>query len=148
MLSLNRLASKILVQAGVRACTDVTGFGLLGHAWEIATASRVGMRINLAKVPLLPGAEEYAAAQIWPGGMWRNLQYLIPPDNPAPPVQVSDGLPEDLVNLLFDPETSGGLLAAAPPASIGELLTAFAGANQPVWVIGEVVAGDYISIEA
>jgi selenide, water dikinase len=147
MLALNRSACQLFVRAGVRACTDITGFGLLGHAWEVAAASHVGMRINLAKAPLLPGAEKYAAGWIWPGGMWRNRQYLMPDDNPAPPVQVSEDLPEEQLNLLFDPETSGGLLAAVPRIGVDNLLSAFSKIGQPVWVIGQVVAGDFISIE-
>jgi selenide, water dikinase len=146
MLSLNRLAAQLLSRAGVKGCTDVTGFGLLGHAWEMASASQVGMRISLSQVPLLPGSLDYAAAWIWPGGMWRNRQYLAPENDPAPHVQVAPGLADEHANLLFDPETSGGLLAAVPPDHLDSLLRAFVEAGQPFWVIGEVVVGDFIAV--
>ena len=77
MLLLNRRASQLLRQAGVRACTDVTGFGLLGHGSEMAAASGVLLRIDASKVPLLPGAMEYAREGVLPGGVGRNRAYLL-----------------------------------------------------------------------
>ncbi len=150
MLKLNRRAAQLLVQAGVRACTDITGFSLLGHAWEMASASGVGMSLELGRIPLLPGAEKYARAGFWPGGMWRNRHYLVPPQPALPGIEpkvvIDGGLEEDRVNLLFDPETSGGLLAAVPASGMPEAQRLFAAAGEPCWVVGSVVEGEKISL--
>ncbi len=149
MLKLNRRAAHLLVQSGVRSCTDITGFSLLGHAWEMASASSVGMSINLKEVPLLPGATRYAIEGFWPGGMWRNRYYLIPEETMPgvePKVLLQASLPEDTVNLLFDPETSGGLLAAVPPTRLQMAQQLFTEAGEDLWIIGEVVEGSQISL--
>jgi selenide,water dikinase len=108
MARLNRAASEALAslpQGAVHACTDITGFGLIGHGSEMAVASGVTLELETASVPLLPGALELAVANI-PGGGRTNAQHF------GPEVQVSPGVSNDLLAVLHDPQTSGGLLAA------------------------------------
>jgi selenide, water dikinase len=112
MARLNRAASEALVslpQGAVHACTDITGFGLIGHGSEMAVASGVTLELETASVPLLAGALELAAANI-PGGGRTNAQHF------GPEVQVSPGVSNDLLVVLHDPQTSGGLLASVDPA--------------------------------
>ncbi len=147
MLLLNGPASRLLRQAGVRACTDVTGFGLLGHASEMAEASGVGLRIESGRVPLLPGAVEYARAGILPGGVGRNRAYLLGTgEGSRVRVRLADTLPPVIADLLMDPQTSGGLLAAVAPEKLAGLLAAFAAAGQGCWVIGEAFVGSGVEV--
>ena len=106
MLMLNRHASHLAREFGAHAMTDVTGFALLGHAREMAARSDVRIVIEASRVPAMPGALEYAARGIVTGGAGRNRDGL------ADHVTVSDGVPEAVEHLLFDPQTSGGLLIA------------------------------------
>jgi selenide,water dikinase len=111
MARLNRAASEALAslpQGAVHACTDITGFGLIGHGSEMAVASGVTLELEAVSVPLLPGAVELAAANI-PGGGRTNAQHF------GPEVQVSPGVSTDLLAVLHDPQTSGGLLASVDP---------------------------------
>ena len=108
MLQLNRHASHLARAAGVRTCTDVTGFSLLGHGEEMARASGVRIVIDASNVPALPGALEYARRGHVTGGADRNRRGL------EGKVELPGGLPEDVEHLLFDPQTSGGLLIALP----------------------------------
>ncbi len=142
MLRLNRAASRAMQRAGVHACTDVTGFALLGHAWEMAKLSGVGMRIRAASLPLLPGALEYARGGFLPGGLGRNRQYL------EDHVLLCDGLSEEIALLLFCPETSGGLLMAVAQDRLERLEGLLAESGEEFWVIGEVAEGDKITVEA
>ncbi len=132
MMRLNRKASQALVEmgAGVHAVTDITGFGLLGHAWEMASQSRAGMRFEYDALPLLPHARHYAELGCVPGGADRNEAYL------SPRVRISERLNEIDRELLWDPQTSGGLFAAIDPA----LWPKFAKLAPEVlfWRIGEV----------
>lgn len=109
MLRLNRHAAHLAREAGVRGCTDVTGFSLLGHAEEMARAAGVRIVIEAARVPDLPGAIDYASQGYVTGGADRNRRGL------EGKVTLPDGLPEPLEHLLFDPQTSGGLLIAIAP---------------------------------
>lgn len=108
MLELNREAAEALADLEVHAATDVTGFGLLGHAREMAVASRVTLCIEAERVPLLPGALEYARAGALAGGLNNNREYV------GCDVEVARQLPDELLHLLYDPQTSGGLLLAMP----------------------------------
>ena len=108
MSRLNRAASEALqtLPAGaVHACTDITGFGLIGHGSEMAVASGVTLELDTASIPILPGALDLASANI-PGGGRTNAEHF------GPDVLVSPGVPADLLTLLHDPQTSGGLLAS------------------------------------
>jgi len=144
MLRLNRAAAQAMQQVGVHACTDVTGFALLGHAWEMAERSKVGLKISVSALPLLLGALDYAARGFIPGGLVRNRQYILENDRAVLP----EGLSEEMIDLLFCPETSGGLLISLPPdrlTLLGELLTQ---RGEEHWVIGEVIEGDKIEVVA
>lgn len=148
MLALNRTASRLFREAGVRAVTDVTGFGLLGHASEMAEASGVGLRIESAKVPLLPGAFDYARAGILPGGVGRNRAWLLGTgEGSEVRVEIADAVSPELADLLMDPQTSGGLLAGVAPDKLDALMAAFDAAGQRCWVIGEALPGSGIAVE-
>jgi selenide, water dikinase len=115
MLKLNREACDALRAGTVHGCTDVTGFGLLGHARELAVASGVRLRIEAQRVPLLPGALAAARAGFLPGGLKSNLEFL------DGCVEVSPAVEAALVSLLYDPQTSGGLLASVPESEVARL---------------------------
>ena len=127
----------------LRSATDITGYGLLGHADELARNSGVGLRILAARVPLLPGALGYAQQGILPGGLGRNRSYL----EAERAVRISADVGAALAQLLYDPQTSGGLLFAVPRAQAGALGERFAAAEEPIWEIGEVIAGGGIEVE-
>jgi len=140
MATLNRQAARLLQQVGVHAATDITGFGFLGHASEMATLSQVAMRFRLEQLPFLEGAHRYAAQQCFPGGAGRNRDYY------ACGVSFAPAIPEQTRMLLFTPETSGGLLIAVPMERLATLLGLCAAAGQPAWPIGEVMAGAGIEV--
>ncbi len=120
MLALNRGAAEVLGRfdpGDVHSCTDVTGFGLIGHACEMAAASRVTLRINAGRVPLLPGALEIGR-QNRSGGLGNNQAHF------GAAVEIRGEVDEDLLLLLFDPQTSGGLLIAVAPARAHEVAIA------------------------
>lgn len=133
MVALNKKASELMQAVGVHACTDITGFGFLGHICEVAQASGVGMEIDTAAIPFYPGAEEYAQMSLFPAGAFRNRDFR------ASMVEVG-GLPDYKRNLLFDPQTSGGLFISAPAAKAEELLAQLhrAGIAEAA-LVGEVV---------
>jgi selenide,water dikinase len=129
MTALNADASRAALAVGVRCATDITGFGLLGHARHIAAASRVTIRIRLRDVPALPGAREAWRRGLRIGGAERNMEYL------EPLVAWNDASEEDRA-LLVDPQTSGGMLVAVPADRVAEYLSRVPNAVE----IGEVVA--------
>ena len=135
MGTLNRKASEILQRHEVHACTDVTGFGLLGHACEMAAESPCNVRIVVRAVPLLPAVKDYAAMGLVPEGTYRNkgfrLRFVVNPE----------AANEDEVNLLFDPQTSGGLLAAVPAAQAGAVLEEMRAGGVPAALVGTAVPG-------
>lgn len=132
MATLNRAAAEAGREVGVRACTDITGFGLLGHLREML--SGVGARIHRSAVPLLPGARELAAEGSIPGGTRRNRESLRQVANYDNAIDEVDRL------LLCDAQTSGGLLFAVAPSRCEELLSGLAGKGVPAGVIGELTA--------
>ncbi len=132
MRQLNRDAGRAMQAVGARAATDVTGFGLLGHAHRLAAESGVALRIRSADLPLLPGALDLARTGHLPGGSRRNLELSRATTLVAP------GVATELLALAADAQTSGGLLVAVPPAATRRLLRAVPGAV----TIGEVVAPD------
>jgi selenide, water dikinase len=140
MKRLNKAAAELAVEAGVRGGTDVTGFSLLGHAWEIAEASGVGMRFSYEKIPFTRGAQHYAQEWIFPGGTSDNQLYY------HSHVRFSSHLDESTQMLLFDAQTSGGLLLCVPPGNLDVLLSRAKESNQPLWAIGEVIAGGDIEV--
>jgi len=132
MTKLNGAAAALASKVGVRAATDVTGFGLLGHALEMAQASEVGMRIDYRAVPLLSGAKAYAEAGTFPGGTLDNRSYF------GPRVEFGAELTEAERMLLFDAQTSGGLLLAVPSDRASELADRGSRSDTPVWLIGQI----------
>ena len=143
MAQLNRAAADILRKIGVEfihACTDITGFGILGHASEMADHSQaVDLLVHAESLPLLPGARRYTQEGCLPGGAGRNRIFLQAEDRPK--VRFLRRLPDDIEDLTFDPETSGGLFFAVPPSKAAELEAAFTQAGVTLWPVGEVQAG-------
>ena len=126
MLTLNRAACEAMLGVEVHACTDASGFGLLGHAREMAAASRVTLEIDASLVQFLPGALEYARAGAIPGGLKNNREFA------GPAVRFDRELPPHLEDLLFDPQTSGGLLISLPEKDAAKL------ESQEIYRIGRV----------
>jgi selenide,water dikinase len=133
MKALNREAAAVMSGFDVHACTDVTGFGLLGHACEMVEGTDAGMMISASGVPLLDGALEYAAMGLIPGGAYRNRDFR------SSMVDVDPAVLDDLVMVLFDPQTSGGLLLCVEAPRAGGLVGALHDAGvEKACVIGEV----------
>ena len=134
MSRLNKAASEAMVAVGVNACTDVTGFGLLGHACEMAQASGVSFVIRSGEVPILPLVEELAARDILPGGARQNGAYF------GEWVRPEGEVPEHLAAVFFDPQTSGGLLISVAQDKTEQLLSCLHAVGvQEAAVIGEVI---------
>ncbi len=142
MKRLNRCAAQAGQAVGVRAATDVTGFGLLGHATEMTQAGGVRFRFRMSAIPLLPGAADYAAEWVFPGGSHSNRAFY------GPLVHFDAAIPEEQQMLLWDAQTSGGLLLAVPAARVDDFVAACAGHEQRAWVVGEVVEGEGIEVVA
>ena len=140
MRRLNQIASQACQSTGVRAATDITGFGLLGHALEMSDASKVRFRVRFADLPWLPGALEYAEQWVFAGGAFNNQAFY------KSLVTFSRPLADWQQVLLHDPQTSGGLLAAVPQAQLSAFQAYCAEREQSVWVIGEVIEGEGIEI--
>ncbi len=138
MLMLNRAAARAAAKVSATAVTDVTGFGLLGHAWEMAAASGLALRFSSSSLPLLPGAREYADRGYWAGGMWRNRQYIFGRDDArsGDRAAADADVEEDLLRLMCDPQTSGGLLIAIQPGLVSAFLEECQALSQPAWQIG------------
>ena len=140
MKRLNRDAARLIGQVGTNACTDVTGFSLLGHAYEMAEKGGVQLRFFFERIPFVAGAVGYAEDNLFPGGSCNNQRAY------EQHVAFAASLPEEMRLLLFTPETSGGLLAAISPDQLDGLLALFAAASQPCWVVGEVARGAGIQV--
>jgi selenide, water dikinase len=125
MMALNDRAAEIGLALGVTSCTDVTGFGLLGHLKHIVEASRVGAELSAAAIPLLEGVAELAAAGLVPGGSKRNLAYA------APITDFDAAVPEKMRILLADAQTSGGLLLCVPESAADEMVARLREAGSP-----------------
>lgn len=144
MLRPNRAAAQVAHEVGVRGATDITGFGLLGHAAEMIRASGAGMRLAASRVPLLPGARALGEAGHWSGGMKRNRRHvdaLFGRD-----LRIDPAVPAVLVSLLSESETSGGLLFGVAPERAAGVLEAFGRRGEECWAIGEVLAEPVIHI--
>jgi len=134
MVALNRTASEWMKKFGAHACTDITGFSFIGHALEMATASRVGMVIQSKAVPVFPEAMEYAKLGLIPGGAYSNRDFF------SCRVDVHPGVLALLVDLFYDPQTSGGLLISLPSGEAEELVaTLKKEKNIDSCIVGEVV---------
>jgi selenide,water dikinase len=140
MKRLNREAAVLAEELGLSAGTDITGFSLLGHGLEIADASQVRLRFSFSKIPFISCARRYAEEWIFPGGTSDNRLYY------GPQVSFSPGLDEVSQMLLFDAQTSGGLLLCVHRDRVQALLERAKDLNQPLWVVGEVVNGNGIEV--
>jgi len=133
MCALNRAASEVALHFDVHAATDVTGFGLLGHAREIAVGSGVSLVLDSTQVEFLPESVEYARAGFLPGGLKRNLNFI------GSCVEFANRVPEEVRNLLFDPQTSGGLLLSVAAQDAPKLTAALRALAIPTQAIGAVI---------
>lgn len=116
MAALNKDAAECLKETGITACTDITGFGFLGHAAEMARASKVSLQINTQALPLLPGVLDFARMGLIPAGAYDNRRYL------QDDVAIAAGVEQEVQDILYDPQTSGGLLIPVKPEQAGLLL--------------------------
>lgn len=135
MTTLNRTASEVMQKIGAHACTDVTGFSLLGHLHEMTLASRIGARIRMDDIPLMTGVRELLAQDMAPGGAYRNLEFL---ENCGAVVWEREMTEEDKV-LLCDPQTAGGLLISVAPEKADDLERELVKSDVPAVLIGEMV---------
>jgi selenide,water dikinase len=140
MRTLNRAASEVFVAHGLVAATDVTGFGLLGHALEMARAGGVRFVFEAALLPALDGSVELAAAGVETGGAAHNRRFV------APALQVGPGVPDEMVVLAHDPQTSGGLLAAIPADRLAAVEADLGARGVTYWRIGGVETGDGLAL--
>ena len=146
MLRLNRVAAEVARDAAASGATDITGFGLLGHAGEMVEASGAGFELRARDLPLLPGALALAEAGVFSGGMGRNQRYLDQAFGARGRFLVGPSVPEPLVKLLCESETSGGLLFAVDAERAADVSAAFAKADEPVWEVGTVTAEARLAI--
>lgn len=134
MVQLNRYAAEVMEKYEVHACTDITGFGLLGHSFELSAASAVDIELDSTSIPLLPEAAEAASMGLIPAGAYANREYLKQiVFHPTVPVNVQD--------LLFDPQTSGGLLISLPAGQVDAILRDMrAGGVDAAACIGKIIS--------
>jgi selenide,water dikinase len=140
MKRLNKIAAELAVAFDLHGGTDITGFSLLGHALEVTQHSTVGMRFYFDQIPFTRGAQRYAEQWIFPGGSLDNRAYY------GEQVKFATQIDEHSRMLLFDAQTSGGLLLAIPAAKTADFLSQAARVDQSVWVVGEAVEGTGIEV--
>jgi len=138
MTTLNLNASKAAIKARAHACTDVTGYGLMGHVHEMADRSDVRIVINTETLPWLPGARQYAEAGQLPGGYHRNRSHY---STTTPGAHIDDDLNAVTAALIYNPETSGGLLIAISPERVEDFEQACAEFGVQAWHIGSSQRG-------
>jgi len=134
MAALNKTASEVMLQVGVNACTDITGFGLLGHACEMIQDSHIGLRIHSASVPIFPETIEFARMGMIPGGTYRNKEFRSKMVDSA-------GIADVMLDILFDPQTSGGLFVSVSADKASLLLARLKEAG----VIDAAIVGEVVS---
>ena len=134
MTMLNAAAGEAMGQYDVHAATDITGFGLLGHAREMAAGSDAGLEFDHTKLEFIPGALDYAQQGVFPGGQKNNRNFA------EGEVEMGEHVPEEIAGLLYDPQTSGGLLISVDPADTARLLEKLRAADVPANKVGRVVA--------
>lgn len=141
MKRLNNKASVLATEFGVRGGTDITGYSLLGHGLEMAEASGVLLSFEFGKIPFTSGARKYSEMGCFAGGAFDNKSHY------ESRVGFAGSIDEENQMLLFDPQTSGGLLLGVPPGSLDSFLARAAAMDQPVWVIGRVDSGAGTQVE-
>ena len=140
MKKLNKTAGELALEFGLHSATDITGFSLLGHGSEMAAASGVKFIFFVDTLPFVAGARKYAELCTFPGGMYDNQQHFGPQIHFAPEISV------ETRSLLFDPQTSGGLLLSVPRRKLVSLLKRAEELDQAAWVVGEAATGQGIEV--
>ena len=140
MKRLNKTAGQLASEFNLRGGTDITGYSLLGHAMEMANASGVSLVFEFATIPFLGGARRYAEQWIFPGGAADNRNHFEAHVRFADSIHTSDQM------LLFDPQTSGGLLLGVPAERLASFLARAKELGQPTWVVGSVKSGTGIEV--
>jgi len=133
MVTLNKYAKEAMYGLEVHACTDVTGFSLIGHAYEMASGSNKTIEIYTVSIPKIEGALDFAAMGILPGGMYNNLNYL------EDKISYKNNLPQNMKDLILDPQTSGGLLISISEKDAKEYLSRMEAYTPWVRIIGQVI---------
>jgi selenide,water dikinase len=134
MTELNRKAAEAMLEVGANACTDVTGFGLLGHLCEMVEGSGVGVRLDVVSVPLIPGTRKLADIGLVPAGAYRNRKFR------EHLIETEREIKASMLDILFDPQTSGGLLISLPEDKVPALLQEFRKKNvHDIAIIAEVM---------
>ncbi len=141
MMRLNRTASELAVEFELSAATDITGFGLLGHGLEMARSAGVSLEIEYRSVPFLTGARKYAVMGTFASGLRDNLSFF------GPGVEFDAAIDEPARMMLFDPQTSGGLLLGVPHDNVKAFESRAHELKQEVWVIGKAKPGGGIRVE-
>jgi len=141
MLELNKRGAEIALRFGINAMTDITGFGLIGHAREVARASCISLSINHSRLPILPGALDYSRAGFYAGGLKSNREFY------SGSVRLGENIPAEYQDILFDPQTSGGLLIFCPPEDGDALRDQFAAQRIDLAEIGIAKDSDPGNIE-
>ncbi len=141
MTRLNKTAGRLAVEFNLRGGTDITGFSLLGHGLEMAEAAGVALEIEYGKIPFVSCARKYAEKGAFAGGLFDNRSFF------GARVEFVKKLEEPAEMLLFDPQTSGGLLLGVPREKLDAFTKRANELDQPVWIIGEVKAGKGIRVK-
>jgi selenide,water dikinase len=132
MATLNKRASELMQEIGIHAATDITGFGLIGHTAQMAVNSRAGITIFSDSVPVFPEVADFAEQGLCPGGLYRNREFY------SPSVTIDDKVPAHTQDILFDPQTSGGLLISLAPTKASRLQDKLKQAGITAAIVGEV----------
>jgi len=140
MKLLNKTASQLAIEFELQGGTDITGYSLLGHGLEMANASGVSLTVEFGDVPFIAGARKYAEMGCYAGGAFDNKAHF------ESQVRFSDSIDEENQMLLFDPQTSGGLLLGIPQNKVDAFQARARELNQASWVIGRVEAGSGIEV--
>jgi len=134
MATLNKKASELMQEVGVNACTDITGFGLVGHVYQLAKNSQVGVKIYSASLPFFPEVSQFAEQGLCPGGLYRNKEFY------SSAVEISAKVPAQVQDIFFDPQTSGGLLISLESSKAGVLHDTLRQAGvEDAAIVGEIV---------
>jgi selenide, water dikinase len=140
MARLNKTAGQLALEFNLRGGTDITGFSLLGHGWEMANAANVSLEFEYHKIPFVSCARKYAEMGAFAGGLFDNQAYF------GSHVQFNEALDESSQMLLFDPQTSGGLLLGVPLEKLEAFMKRAKELEQPAWNIGQVKEGKGIQV--
>lgn len=140
MKRLNKGSMELANHFQLKAATDITGFSFLGHAWEMASGAKLGMKISFKDIPFISCAKKHAEAWRFPGGAFDNKLHY------SQFIEFDESIPEEHQLLLFDPQTSGGLLLGVPQEKLDAFMAKAKTRNEPAWVIGEVIQEEKILI--